>query len=386
MKLGLDNLVQNKLSLIEDNHVGLLSAQASVDSNGTHAFDVLKSAGSNITTLFGPEHGIKGLAQDMEPVESFTDREMYMPVHSLYGDSFESLSPTPAMLENIDVLVIDLQDIGSRYYTYIWTTALCMKACAEAGKKVIVCDRPNPIGGTHVEGMLQRTGYESFVGLYHLPVRHGMTIGEISNYVNNAHAIGCDLEVVKMDGWTRDMLWPDTGLKWVNPSPNMRSFEAALLYPGMCLIEGTNLSEGRGADTPFEVIGAPFIDAQELVEAFSTLKLYGIEAHHTSFMPTMQKHTGKTCQGIRWKITKPDKFRPYHTGLAFIWLVNQLYKDKGFKWRTERYEFVDDIPAIDLLTGSDFFRTHIDGELKDVTVLSDGSEEFKHIRKKYLLY
>lgn len=384
MKLGLENLVQNRLDLLKGKRVGLLSHQASVDSSGAHASDILKGAGANITALFGPEHGIKGSAQDMESVSS--DETSPLPTFSLYGDSFESLSPTKAMLENIDVLVVDLQDVGSRYYTYVWTTALCMKACAEAGKKVIVCDRPNPIGGTYTEGMLQRKGYESFVGLYHLPVRHGMTIGEISKYVNDAYSLGCDLEVVEMDGWSRETLWPDTGLEWVNPSPNMRSFEAALLYPGMCLIEGTNLSEGRGTDTPFELIGAPFIDAQELIEAFNTLKLYGIEAQHASFMPTMQKHVGKTCQGIKWKITKVDKFKPYYTGLAVVWLINQLYKDKGFKWRTERYEFVDDKPAIDILTGSDFFRTHIDGELKDVTALSDDTEEFKPIRKKYLLY
>jgi uncharacterized protein YbbC (DUF1343 family) len=384
MKLGLENLVQNNFNLLKGKRIGLLAHQASVDSQGTHALDLLKNAGANITTLFGPEHGIKGSAQDMEPVLS--DETSSIPAYSLYGDSFESLSPTPAMLENIDVLVIDLQDIGSRYYTYIWTTALCMKACAKAGKKVIVCDRPNPLGGLTVEGMLQKKGYESFVGLYQLPVRHGMTIGEISTYVNDSYSLGCDLEVVPMEGWSRDQLWPDTGLKWVNPSPNMRSFEAALLYPGMCLIEGTNISEGRGTETPFEVIGAPFIDAQEFVDAFSTLKPYGIEAQHASFMPTVQKHVGKTCQGIRWKITKVGKFQAYRTGLAVVWLINQLYKGTGFEWRTQAYEFVDDIPAIDLLTGSDFFRTHIDGDLKEVTALADSNDAFKPIRRKYLMY
>lgn len=386
MKLGVENLIQNNFNLLDGKRVGLLAHQASVDSQGVHAYDLLKDAGTNITTLFGPEHGVKGLAQDMEPVESFTDRETYTPIHSLYGDSFESLSPTPAMLENVDVLVVDLQDIGSRYYTYIWTTALCMKACAKAKKKVIVCDRPNPLGGSIVEGMPLKEGYESFVGLYQLPVRHGMTIGEIARYVNDTYSLGCDLEIVKMKDWSRDMLWPDTGLNWVNPSPNMRSFEAALLYPGMCLIEGTNVSEGRGTDTPFEVIGAPFIDAQELVEAFGTLKQYGIEAQYTSFMPIMQKHVGKTCQGIKWKITKIDKFKPYRTGLAIVWLINQLYKDKGFAWRTEKYEFVDDIPAIDLLTGSDFYRTRIDGELDEITALATDAAIFEPTRKKYLMY
>lgn len=384
MKLGHENLIQNNFSLLEGKRVGLLAHQASVDSKGTHTLDLLKNAGAQITALFGPEHGVKGLAQDMESVSS--DETSSLPTYSLYGDSFESLSPTPTMLENIDVLVIDLQDIGSRYYTYVWTTALCMKACATAGKKVVVCDRPNPLGGNLVEGMPQKEGYESFVGLYQLPVRHGMTIGEIMRYVNDTYSIGCDLDVIPMEGWSRDTLWPDLGLKWINPSPNMRSFEAALLYPGMCLIEGTNLSEGRGTDTPFEIIGAPFIDAEKLIEAFATLELPGITTKPVSFTPTMQKHRGKTCQGIHWKITDTQTFKSYHTGLAIVWIINQLYKDKGFKWRTEKYEFVDDIPAIDLLTGSDYFRTHIDGELDEVIALANGTAIFEPTRRKYLMY
>lgn len=386
MKLGLENLIQNNLGLCEGKRVGLLAHQASVDSHSKHAYDLLKEAGANITALFGPEHGVKGLAQDMEPVESFTDREIYTPIHSLYGGSFESLSPTPAMLENIDVLVVDLQDIGSRYYTYIWTTALCMKACAAMGKNVIVCDRPNPLGSTVVEGMPQKEGYESFVGLYQLPVRHGMTIGEISRYVNDTYSLGCDLKIIQMEGWSRNQLWPDLGLKWVNPSPNMRSFEAELLYPGMCLIEGTNVSEGRGTDTPFEVIGAPFIDSNELIAAFNSLELSGISAEPTNFTPTMQKYAGSKCQGIKWAVTDIKTFKPYRTGLAFIWLINKLYKNKGFAWRTEAYEFVEDIPAIDLLTGSDFYRTHIDGELDEITALSNNAAIFEPTRRKYLLY
>ena len=384
MQLGIENLIQNNLSLIEGKRIGLLAHPASVDSKGTHTLDLLKNAGAQITTLFGPEHGVKGLAQDMEAITS--DAEGNLPTYSLYGNSFESLSPSRDVLENIDVLVVDLQDIGSRYYTYIWTTALCMKACAAVGKKVIVCDRPNPLGGSVVEGMPQKEGFESFVGLYQLPVRHGMTIGEIMRYVNDMYSIGCNLDVIPMEGWSRDTLWPDLGLKWINPSPNMRSFEAALLYPGMCLIEGTNLSEGRGTDTPFEIIGAPFINAEKLVEAFATLELPGIIAEPASFMPTMQKHPSKTCQGIKWRITDIQKFKPYQTGLAIIWIINQLYKDKGFEWRTERYEFVDDIPAIDLLTGSDYFRAHIDGELDEITALANGTAVFEPTRRKYLMY
>jgi len=383
MKLGIEKLGTD---LLKGRRIGLLIHAASIDSNGQHTLDGLVKAGLNISVLFGPEHGIATRAQDMEPVPSRVDVESHIPVYSLYGDSFESLSPTAEMLEDIDVLLIDLQDIGSRYYTYIWTTALCMKACAELKKEVIVCDRPNPLGGIVVEGLPQKEGYESFVGLYPLPVRHGMTIGEIATYVNEEYKIGCELTVIQMEGWNRDHLWPKLKLPWTNPSPNMRSFNAELLYPGMCLIEGTNASEGRGTETPFDIIGAPFLDSDELTEVLDSLGLPGIHSAPTTFIPGNQKHAGRICHGIRWVVEDSKEFQPYLTGLALIWAMNKLYKNDGFAWRTEPYEFVTDIPAIDLLTGSDEFRLNIEKPFDKLKYLADVPDEFLNIRKKYLLY
>jgi uncharacterized protein YbbC (DUF1343 family) len=386
MKLGIERLIDERLDLLEGKRVGLLIHMASVDSSGNHTLDRLAKAGVNIKALFGPEHGVATKAQDMEPVASRADVETHIPVYSLYGDSFESLSPTQEMLDDIDVLVIDLQDVGSRYYTYIWTAALCMKECTKLGKPVIVCDRPNPLGGVAVEGVLPKDKYLSFVGLHPLPVRHGMTIGEITRYVNDQFKFGCNLTVIEMEGWNREMLWPDTGLNWVNPSPNMCSFNAALVYPGMCLIEGTNVSEGRGTDTPFDIIGAPFIDSEELIETLSVLNLPGVHGAPTSFIPTRQKHMGVMCNGVRWVIEDNNQFKPFLTGLAIIWAIHKLYKDDGFAWRTQPYEFVTDIPAIDLLTGSDEFRKSIDGDFDAIRKLADEPEAFKTKRQEYLIY
>ncbi len=386
MKLGIERLIEDRLDLIRDKRVGVLIHPASVDAAGRHTLDQLAAAKITITALFGPEHGLSGSAQDMEPVTSRVDVATHLSIYSLYGDTIASLSPTDEMLADFDVLIVDLQDIGSRYYTYIWTTALCMKACAKAGKQVIVCDRPNPLGGIEMEGELPQKGFTSFVGLYPLPVRHGMTIGEIARYVNEEFKLGCNLNVIEMEGWHREMLWPDTKLAWVDPSPNMQSFNAALVYPGMCLIEGTNVSEGRGTDTPFDIIGAPFIDSEELIDEMATLELPGVHAAPTSFIPTRQKHLGQMCNGVRWVVEDVHAFKPYLTGLGLIWALNKLYKDRGFAWRTEPYEFVTDIPAIDLLTGSDTFRTGIDGNFNKLKHLTNVPKDFLETRKKYVLY
>jgi len=389
MKLGINILLTKERRLIEGRRVGILAHQASVDSAGNHTVDMLAGDENvNFTALFGPEHGLVSKAEDMEPVKSFEfpDERRTIPVYSLYGENFESLTPTREMLSKIDALVIDLQDIGSRYYTYIWTAVLCLKACAENKKTVIICDRPNPVNGIDVEGAEQENGFESFVGLYKMPIRHGMTFGEIARYINDEYKIGCDLGIVKMEGWRREWFWRDTNLKWVNPSPNMRSFNAALLYPGMCLVEGTNMSEGRGTDTPFEIVGAPYVDSEELLSEIEKLNLPGIAAAPTSFIPVRQKWTGNMCNGIRWMINDEKSFKPYLTGLAFIWAVNKLYKDSGFEWRTEKYEFVSDKPAIDLLTGSSFFRQNIDHDFGSITKLSTLSREFLEKRRQFLLY
>lgn len=383
IRLGIDQLLQYP-DMLQGKRIGAVLHQASHTSTGQPTLDALSRF--TITALFGPEHGLATQAQDMEGVTHARDLQRNLPIYSLYGDSFESLKPTQEMCKDIDVFVVDFQDIGSRYYTYIYTMAFCMEAAAKWGKSVIVCDRPNPINGVDLEGGMINEGFHSFVGMYNLPVRHGMTIGELARYFNDVCGIDCNLKVVPMTGWKREMVWDDTGLLWVNPSPNMRSLTEALLYPGMCLLEGTNVSEGRGTDTPFEICGAPFVDGELLAKQLTDLNLPGITVAATSFTPTFQKHGGKKCSGVKFTITDRKRFRPYCTGLA---LVHTLAQHPGFAWRTERYEFVDDIPAIDLLTGGQAFRDSVDRKTTwdDVQKLSGSpSADFLQTRNQFLLY
>lgn len=383
IRLGIDNLLKAP-ELLRGKRIGAVLHQASRCSDGRTTLDALSPFA--ITALFGPEHGLTTVAQDMEGVGHARDASRNLPVYSLYGDAFESLKPTREMCDGIDAFVIDLQDIGSRYYTYVYTMAFCMEAAARWDKSVIVCDRPNPINGVDLEGRMIDPGFNSFVGMYPLPVRHGMTIGELARYFNDDGGIACDLKVIPMTGWTRGMFWDDTGLKWVNPSPNMRSLNAALLYPGMCLIEGTNVSEGRGTDTPFEVCGAPWVDGPALATLLTDRHLPGITFSATSFTPTFQKHAGKKCGGVRFTITDRNILRPYCTGLAVLWALAQ---QPDFTWRTERYEFVDHIPAIDLLTGSAAVRTQIDQKSPWTDLQTQAapfSDIFENHREKNLLY
>lgn len=388
LQFGIDILLKDRRDLIEGRRIGILANAASVGSFGKHTILILSdNKALNVTALFGPEHGVQAAAQDMEPVDSGRELSHGIPIHSLYGKTIDSLTPTKEMLEEIDVLVVDLQDIGSRYYTYVWTAALCAKACSEFGKDIIICDRPNPIGGTLVEGPGIECGFGSFVGLHSVPIRHGMTIGEIVQLVNDREGHSQNTTIIQIDGWRREMNWPDTGLAWHNPSPNMRSYEAALLYPGMCLIEGTNISEGRGTDTPFEIVGAPYIDYDEIVSAFNDLKLPGVRVGPTSFIPTRQKWALKRCNGVRWIIRDTSEFRPYLTGLAFIWLVNKLYGKSGFEWLKAPYEFVTDKSAIDLLTGSSTFRENIGSlEMDDIEAMTATPKDLLDERASHLLY
>ncbi len=294
------------------------------------------------------------------------------------------------MLSNIDCLVIDLQDVGARYYTFVWTALLCIEACAKSKKEVLLCDRPNPINGVTIEGEVNEKGYTSFVGLYPLPVRHGMTIGELCHFINDTHDLNCDLKVVKMDPWDRRWYWEETGVKWFNPSPNIRSPLQALLYPGMCLLEGTNVSEGRGTDTPFEIAGAPFVEPRKLIELLNEWKLPGIGFEPVEFTPTAgQKWSGQRCKGVRFVVTDKEIFKPYAAGIAVVWALYYLFSESGFQWRLEPYEFVEDIPAIDLLTGSTTVRTGIEKHLPMSELLEwvgEPSESFLRQRNPYLLY
>lgn len=392
MRLGLEVLLTDQRSLLQGKRVGLLAHPASRDSKGKHILDLLLAEKKEwqVKALFGPEHGLTGEALYMEPVESGTHPGSGLPIYSLYGKSVKSLSPKKYMLDPIDCLVVDLQDVGSRYYTYLWTTTLCMEACGKYKKRVIVCDRPNPINGVAVEGELNEKGYTSFVGLYPLPVRHGMTAGELAGFINDVYDLNCDLTVVQMERWSRQWHWEETGLKWTNPSPNIRSPLQALVYPGMCLLEATNVSEGRGTETPFEICGAPFVETKKLIELLGEWKLAGIGFEPASFRPAAgQKWGGETCRGIRFRVTDRAAFKPYATGIALIWALYYLFSEKGFQWRMEPYEFVEDIPAIDLLTGGTKVRQGIERHLPLPEILEwvgEPSENFLRQRRPYLFY
>jgi uncharacterized protein YbbC (DUF1343 family) len=368
IQTGLDVLCAERLDLLRGRRVGVLCHPASVDGQLVHVVDRLVAAKVRPTRLFGPEHGVRGEAQDMIGVDHGKDARTGIAVTSLYGETFESLTPSAAELSEIDVLVIDLQDVGSRYYTYVWTMALAMQAAARAGVAVVVLDRPNPLGGVALEGGTVEPGCESFVGLGAVPVRHGMTAGEVARLVRAgmpwgaprfAAPLDCDLTVVPMRGWRRAMAFDATGLPWVLPSPNMPTLDTAFVYPGGCLVEATNLSEGRGTTRPFEIMGAPFLDGYRLAARLEALALPGVRFRPLSFRPSFHKFAGRSCGGVQLHVTDRETFRPYRTGLAFL-ISARDEAPADFRWRAEPYEFVADPPAIDLLTGSDVARRGID--------------------------
>jgi len=360
---GLEVLARRRPRWLRERRVGLLMHQASVTRRLETARDVLhRLCGSRLTALFGPQHGIAGERQDnmIESAHS-TDGRLGIPVFSLYS---ETRSPTPEMLGHIDTLVVDLQDVGTRVYTFEWTTALALEACAAAAKSVVVLDRPNPLGGTVLEGNLIRPGYESFVGLHPVPMRHGLTLGEMALLVGarlraRAGAPPCDLTVVPMEGWRRRMRFADTGLPWVLPSPNMPTAETAAVYPGQVLLEGTNLSEGRGTTRPFEVWGAPYLDTAALRARFETRRLPGCVLRSHDFQPTFHKWQGEVCRGFQIHVTQPDRYLPYLTTLALLQDVVALHRER-FAWKEPPYEYVTDRLPIDVLTGDPAVREAIE--------------------------
>ena len=386
VRTGLDRISDGDpeaLRLVAGRKVGLLAHAASVDRKLRSAARILHEAGARVSALFGPEHGFAGAAQDMVGVGSREETDV--PVYSLYGDDAEDLSPDPDWLRGLDAIVVDLQDVGSRYYTYVWTAALMMKVAATVGVEVVLLDRPNPLGGTRVEGAAQRQGYLSFVGLYPVSVRHGLTIAELLLWVCERERLDRSvLQVVPMDGWTRTMEWKDTGLPWLMPSPNMPTFDTAMVYPGGCVVEGTTLSEGRGTTRPFELWGAPGLDLGPLLE----LDLHGATLRPVEFVPTFQKHAGRTCAGVQVHVTNPWVFRPYEAYLRMLAAALPQLPDAS-RWRTEVYEFVSDRPAIDLLTGGAEFRTAVDRGASLDEVLAEearGAAKFDDERRSAWLY
>ena len=383
---GLEVLVRRRQALLRGRRVGLLAHQASVDRRLAHAADLLGDLrGVKLAALLAPEHGLWGAPQDHARVAGTRDAATGLPVWSLYGERRE---PTVAMLRGLDVLVVDLQDVGSRYYTYNWTMALAMRVCASVGVRVVVLDRPNPLGGVVVEGNVGDPAFASFVGLYPLAVRHGMTIGELASYLNREHAIGADLTVVPMTGWRRWMLWEDTGLPWVAPSPNMPTPDTARVYPGGCLIEGTNLSEGRGTTRPFEWIGAPYLDAHRYAAALERLRLPGVRFRPARFLPTFQKWAGRLCGGVQVHVTDRARFKPFLTGLAEIAVARRL-APRQFAWRRPPYEFEKRLLPIDILCGTDGVRKAIEGR-RPLSAIERAwrreLERWKRRRQTYLRY
>ncbi|TMQ24641.1 MAG: DUF1343 domain-containing protein [Deltaproteobacteria bacterium] len=389
VQTGLARLASEGSSLLEGRRLGLLVNATAVDAELRHAIDLLGARSDlKLAALFGPEHGVRGDAQDMISVDAGRDARSDLPVHSLYGSTLASLSPTPEMLDAIDVMVYDIQDVGSRYYTFVWTMVLAMRACAKAGKAFCVLDRPNPLDGLHVEGAMIAPGFESFIGLVSCPNRHGMTAGEIARWRHSVEKLDLELVVLGMRGWQRDMRFDHTGLPWVMPSPNMPTTDTALVYPGMCLIEGTELSEGRGTTRPFELAGAPYLDGHRLAADLAAMELPGVMFRPAIFTPMFHKHHSKPCGGVQLHVTNLETFRPYRTGVAFL---KACYDQSpaSFRWRDKAYEFVDAIPAIDLLAGGPAIREGIEAgaSLDELAARWPRDEgDFAAERADYLLY
>jgi uncharacterized protein YbbC (DUF1343 family) len=383
---GLEVLVRRRPALVRGRRLGLLAHQASVDGGLLHAATLLaRVPRARLVRLFAPEHGLWGAAQDHAHVSRADDPVTRLPVHSLYG---ERRAPTAAMLRGLDALVIDLQDVGARYYTFVWTAALAMRECAAVRVPVMVLDRPNPLGGELMEGNVPDPAYTSFVGLYPLPARHGMTLGELAGYLNTEHDLGCALTVVPMRGWRRRMTWEETELPWVAPSPNMPTPDTARVYPGGCLFEGTNLSEGRGTTRPFEWVGAPYLDAHRFADALAAERLPGVGFRPMRFLPTFHKWAGRLCGGVQIHVTDRARFKPFVTGLAVVAVARRLGGAR-FAWRRPPYEFEEKKLPIDILCGTDTIRRALErgrslGEIE--RAWRADLNAWKRRRAPYLLY
>ena len=383
--LGTDILFQK--DLVKGRRIGLVCNPASIDAGFRHVIDRATASGVTIGALFGPQHGIRSDVQE-NMIESphGQDAARRVPVYSLYSETRE---PTDEMLAGLDALVIDLQDVGTRIYTYIYTMAYCLEAAARTGLPVIVCDRPNPIGGVAVEGPMLEKGYESFVGLYELPMRHGMTIGELARLFNEHVGLGAKLEVIPMQGWAREMYFDATGLPFVLPSPNIPALESEIVYPGTVLFEGINVSEGRGTTKPFELIGAPWVtDAEAFTKRLNALGLPGVVFRPHSFEPTFHKHAKVLCGGCQIHVTDRSSFRAVETGVALVLAFRDA--DPGaFAWREPPYEYEYTLLPIDILYGSGRLREGIDAGLSARQIAeawTDPVRGFEKIRARYLLY
>jgi uncharacterized protein YbbC (DUF1343 family) len=379
-------LLEEKNSLLRGARVGLVCNQASVDQGFRHVADLFHNHGEvKLTTLFGPQHGIRGDVQDNMIESAHTlDKVTGLPIYSLYSETRE---PTEEMLREVDVIVFDMQDVGCRIYTFIYTLANCMRAAAKLGKKVIACDRPNPISGVAVEGNVLEPEYTSFVGQFPLPTRHGMTVCELARMFKGEFGIECDLETIEMQEWSREQWMDETGAPWVLPSPNMPTLDAATVFPGTVHFEGTTISEGRGTTRPFELVGAPYIVAEDYAHALNEIDLAGVRFRACGFQPTFQKHVGQTCGGVQLHVTERAVFEPVKVGIAMVKTAHDLYGAE-FGWKEPPYEYVYDKNPFDVIAGTNSLRRGIEEgrSLEELTSWQGEVAAFKQKRANYLLY
>ncbi|HWO75001.1 MAG TPA: DUF1343 domain-containing protein [Bacillus sp. (in: firmicutes)] len=381
MRIGLDLFLEKQYSQFKGKRIGLVTNMTGVNEKLIPSIDLFhEHPDIHLAALYGPEHGIRGDAKEGEQVESSIDPYTGIPVYSLYG---AAKKPSKEMLDPVDVIVFDLQDIGSRYYTFIYTMAYVMEACAEYGKQFVVLDRPNPISGVAMEGNLVEEDVRSFVGLYPIPNRHGMTVGEIALFYKHEIGINCDLTVVQMEGWERSMYYDETGLFWVSPSPNTTGLDMSILYPGTCLVEGTNLSEGRGTTRPFEYIGAPYIDGYRLAKVLNEKTLPGVLARPVTFKPTYQKHKDQVCEGIQLHVVNRHELHSLQAGLILIETIADMYpNDFEFLQHSNGNYFFD------LLAGTKKLRSIVLDCKSSEFLLScqEQLEQFQKQKASYLLY
>ena len=384
MLLGSDILFDREL--LRGRTIGLVCNPASIDSEFRHITERAESAGIRVGALFGPQHGFRSdLQENMIESPHAEDARRRVPVYSLYSETRE---PSGEMLAGLDALVIDLQDVGTRIYTYIYTMANCLRAAARHGVPVVVCDRPNPIDGITVEGPMLLPGFESFVGQFPIPMRHGMTIGELAKLFNDAFGINAKLEVVAMRGWSRAQYFDETGIPWVLPSPNIPTLESAIVYPGTVLLEGTNVSEGRGTTKPFELVGAPWADPERTAAALSAMSLPGVHFRPVLFEPTFHKHAKTPCGGVQVHVTDRRSFRSVATGVAIIEVIRAAAPDR-FAWRDPPYEYEADKAPIDILYGSTVLREGLEAGRTSAEIWSSWDADvapFLALRQPYLLY
>jgi uncharacterized protein YbbC (DUF1343 family) len=384
--LGCEALVHSPPSWLRSARLGLLSNQASVSGELRHVRDLVLEAGGRLACLFSPQHGFYSEKQaNMIESADGSDSGLRIPVFSLYSESRE---PSREALDMIDVLLIDLQDVGTRVYTYTTTMGLCLEAAARAATRVVVLDRPNPINGTEIEGNVLNLNFRSFVGRYPVPMRHGLTMGEFARFICSEAQIGCDVEVIAMRGWRRRHFYDGTGLQWVFPSPNMPSPESALLYPGMVLLEGTNVSEGRGTTLPFQLFGTPWLDRAHILDLLERSRLEGVAFRPVVFEPVFDKFSGQSCFGFQIHVTDRKRFRPYRTGLALLRALCLTHPDR-FRWLDPPYEYEWEKLPIDILIGSADIRRRIEQGEEPERLEAEwaaGLEDYRQRREPCLLY